>query len=72
MEVGSGERLLAYHRVVLALLLIAVLLLVLYFVVRKAVMHGILDADEAREARDRGARFDRQLRDGTLPDAPTS
>lgn len=53
------------------LLLLAVSLLVMYFVIRKAVHHGILDADDTRHERDRRDRLDAALRDGTLPDAPT-
>lgn len=44
----------------------------MYFVVRKGVHHGMLDADDTRAARDRQDRLDTALRDGTLPDAPTS
>ncbi len=45
--------------------------LVLYFVVRAAVTHGILDAEDARREREQSARFEEQRRNGTLPDAPT-
>lgn len=54
------------------LLLLAASLLITYFVIRKAVHHGILDADDTRAARERQDRLDTALRDGTLPDAPTS
>ncbi len=52
----------------LSLLLTAALCLVLYFIVRKAVAHGILDADDARTSRDRRKRFEKLVQDGTLPD----
>jgi phosphotransferase system glucose/maltose/N-acetylglucosamine-specific IIC component len=54
--------------VVIALLLAAVFLFVLYFVIRKAVFHGILDAEAER------AHYDKQVRDAgqPSPDAPTS
>lgn len=58
--------------VLAALLLAALTLLALYFTVRKAVTHGILDADQARKAREREERFEEQLRDGTLPHPPES
>jgi hypothetical protein len=57
---------------VIVLLLLAVGLLVLYFVIRKAVLHGILDADDARAVREREERFEAELRKGHYPDAPTS
>lgn len=56
----------------LPLLLSAISCLVLYFIIRKAVMHGILDADDARTSRDRRKRFEELVRNGTLPDAPKS
>lgn len=54
------------------LLLLAVSLLVLYFVIRKAVHHGILDADDARRAVEREVSLDQAMREGKHPDAPTS
>ena len=56
----------------LGLLLLVASLVALYYIIRTAVTHGILDADDARRARDREERFDKQLREGTLPDAPQS
>ena len=41
---------------------------VLYFIVRKGVADGILDADAARTALERRRRFEALVEDGTLPD----
>jgi hypothetical protein len=57
---------------VIQLLLLALSLLVLYFVIRKAVHHGILDADDARRAHEREVSLGRATREGKHPDAPTS
>lgn len=57
---------------VIELLLLAVGLLVLYFVIRKAVHHGIIDADDAREEHERQVRLGEAMRRGEHPDAPTS
>ena len=43
-------------------------LLVLYVVIRKAVHHGILDADEARRASDSRQQLQRTLSKTTPPD----
>lgn len=51
---------------VLFLLLSAAFLLALYFVVRQAVTHGIVDADDARTAQARTELLEEQLRNGTL------
>lgn len=56
----------------LVFLLFAVSLLALYFIIRKAVTQGILDADEARRAREREQRFEEVLRKGNVLDAPKS
>lgn len=50
------------------IIMAAIGLYVLYFVIRKAVFHGILDAEKER------GEYERQVRDqgSTLPDAPTS
>lgn len=56
---------------VLDLLLFAGSLLALYFVVRTAVHHGILDAEETRQGRVRDERLEQTLRKGRYPDAPT-
>lgn len=55
----------------LALLLFVASLLMLYFVIRKAVSHGILDAEEARRRREREQRFEEALGKGNV-DAPTT
>lgn len=57
--------------VVLLVLYLAFLLgcvFVLYVVIRKAVHHGILDADDARRASDSGQQLQRTLSKGTPPD----
>jgi hypothetical protein len=56
---------------VIQLPLLAVSLLVLYFVIRKAVHHGILDAEDARLAEEREVSLGRAMREGKHPDAPT-
>ena len=56
----------------LPLLLLAISFLALYFIVRKAVMHGVLDAVDDRQAREHAERLKEQLRKGNLPDAPRS
>lgn len=46
-------------------------LLVLYVVVRKAVHHGILDADESRRDRESTQRLQRAVRESSRPEDPT-
>lgn len=54
----------------LELLLVAVSLLVLYFIIRKGVLHGILDADDARRVREQEEQSEKAFRSGQFPDAP--
>lgn len=54
----------------LAFLLVTVSLLMLYFIIRNAVSHGILDADEARRDREREQHFEEALGKGNVLDAP--
>ncbi len=53
---------------VLYLAFLLVCLFVLYIIIRKAVHHGILDADEARRASDSMQQMRRTLSKGTNPD----
>ena len=50
------------------LVFLLVSLFVLYIIIRKAVHHGILDADDARRARDARQQMQRTLSKGTHPD----
>lgn len=54
------------------LLVLAVSLVVFYFVVRMAVRDGVLDADDVRTARAQARRLKEKLRDGSLPDRTDS
>jgi hypothetical protein len=56
---------------VLASLLFVASLLTLYFIIRKAVSHGILDAEETRRRREREQRFEEALGKGSV-DVPTT
>jgi hypothetical protein len=55
-----------------ALLLSLVSCLVFYVLVRLAVKHGILDADDVRRDREHAARLREQLRGDAVPGPPAS
>jgi len=59
-------------QLVLYLAFVAGCLFVLYLVIRKAVHHGILDAEDARRASDSRQQLQRTLSKGTHPDDRSS